>query len=486
MSQSLGWAGTLVFVSILAPVARAQTTGQPAAAGAPSQAVNNPARSQSNSGPPLQPDTHPLGGAYLFTLGSLEEGHNYLQPAISIGEMATTNAGYLSNVKQEITTATVPEGSLTLVSQSRRNDFSLGYLGGGFIYNNEPGLSGTFQSASVSDQIQFRRLILGFSDSFSYLPQSAFGFGGFGGLGGGLGLTLGSGLSGINPSFMPGQSILTNETGAINNTSLVQAQYFLSARTSVTAVGSYGLFQARQSHTGFLSGNMIAGSGAIQHALTARDDIGFSYQFGTFRYSGLADGFKSNSVDVNYGRKITGRLALQISGGPEFIQNHIGSFHSSQVIASGFGDLTYVRGRNTFALSGGRYASSGSGVLAGADTEVGSGSWSRRLTQRVSASFAVGIARNTALLGPSALNSLNSLNSLNGASVAPARAHYEYWYTGGDLNWALTRYVSIYATYNYQRQVTNAGACTVSACAGNLARQVFGVGFIFTPRPIGL
>ncbi|MGH9398245.1 MAG: hypothetical protein ACRD18_15510 [Terriglobia bacterium] len=478
MSHCLRWTGMLLFLSILVPAIWAQDssqTGQSAPAGTPSQTVANPASAQSNSGSQIQPDTHPLAGAYLFTLGSLAEGHNYLQPEFSIGEMAATNPGYVPNAKQQLTTATVPEGSLLLVSNSRRNSFSAGYLGGGYIYNNAPGLSAAFQSASVSDGIQFRRMSLGISDSFSYLPESAFGFGSFGGLGGlGSGSfgsfgSFGGGLGQINPSYMPSQSILTGQVGSYTNTALVQAQYALSARTSLTAVGSYGIFQARQHQSGFLSGNMIGGSASIGRALTPRDTIGVSYQYGTFHYSGLAESFNSNSVNFNYGRKITGRLALQLSGGPEFIHTRIGSLNHAETLASAFGDLTYARGRNRFGVSGGRYASTGSGILAGADTEEVTGSWSRQLARKLSSQVSAGLARNSALVG--------------GPS---AGSHYEYWYGGASLNWALGRYISLYANYDYQRQVTNAGPCTTAVCAGNIARQLFGIGFIFTPRPIGL
>ncbi|MGH9439901.1 MAG: hypothetical protein ACRD22_18985, partial [Terriglobia bacterium] len=436
-----------------------------------SQTVANPASGPANSQPQLQPDTHPLAGAYLFTLGSLAEGHNYLQPAFSIGEMAATNAGYAPGGRQDWTTATVPEGSLALVSSSRRNRLDLNYLGGGYIYNNAPGLSSTFQSVSIGDQMQFRRLTLSVSDLFSYLPESAFGFGSFGGLGG-LGSSafgsFGGGFGGVNPSYMPGSSILTSPAGMFDNTALIQAQYALSARTSITGVGSYGIFQARQHQSGLTSGNMIGGSGSIQHALTARDTVGVSYQYGTFHYSGLAESFNSNSIDFNYGRKITGRLALQLSGGPEFITSRVGSLSRNEALASGFGDLTYARGRNTFSVSGGRYASSGSGVLAGAETEVMGGSWSRQLSRRLTSSVSLGYSRNAALL-----------SNVTGA-------HYQYWYSAASLNWAFSRYVSLYANYDYQRQVTNAGPCTTAVCAGNIARQIIGVGFIFTPRPRGL
>lgn len=452
-------------VAILTPFLRAQQASQDGqTSGSASQAtVSNP---QSPAPEQMAPDTHSLAGAFLYTLGSVPEGHNYLQSAFSIGEMGVTNAGYITNGKQSFTTATVPEASFDLVSKSRRNAFSAGYLGGGYIFNNDPGLSSSFHSAYASDQILFKRLTLVFTDSFSYLPQSAFGFGSFGGLGG-IG-SFGGGLAGINPTFMPNQSILTSQTGSYNNTALVQAQYALSARTAVTVVGSYGIMHAAHRRTGFLSGNMAGGSASVEHSLTPRDTVGVSYQYNNFRYSGLSAAFNSNAINFNYGRKITGRLALQLAGGPEMIRSRFAGVNYTETVAAGFGHLGYARGRDQFGVSGGRFSSIGSGVLAGAVTEEVDGTWTRQVTRRLSSSVDSGVARNSALVG------------------ATNPYHYTYWFGGASLDWRLSRYVGLYVSYQYQRQVTNAGLCTTEVCAGALARQFVGVGLTFTPRPFGL
>lgn len=452
-------------VLILTPLLCAQDSSQNGqTAGSTAQTtVSNPQSSQPEQ---MVPDTHPLAGAFLYTLGSISEHHNYLQTVFSIGEMGVTNAGYVANGKQSFVTATVPEASFQLVTQSRRNSFSAGYLGGGYIYNNSPGLSSSFHSAFLSDQILFKRLTLGLTDSFSYLPESAFGFGGFGGLGG-IG-SFGGGMAGINPTFMPNQSVLISQAGMFNNTALLQAQYALSARTSVTVVGSYGILHAAHRETGFFSGNMAGGSASVEHSLTARDTVGVSYQYNSFRFSGVSNSFDSNAINFNYGRKITGRLALQLSGGPELIRNRIAGVNYTETTAAGFGNLSYARGRNQFSVSGGRFASIGSGVFAGAVTEEAGGGWTRQMTRKLSSSVTSGLARNSVLAG------------------APTARRYTYWYGGAGLNWVLSRYVGFYVNYQYQRQVANAGPCTTEVCAGALARQVVGIGFTFTPRPFGL
>jgi hypothetical protein len=467
--------GLLLVLAALALPALAQDTTQTAPPGLSAPSASSPA-AEPNSSQQLQPDTHPLAGAYLYTLGSALEGRNYLQPEFSIGEMGTNNPEYISNTQSQWVMATLPEVSLLLVHASKRNEIAAGYLGGGFIYNNSrfSSADATFQSLNLSDTVQFRRLTLTLADMFSYLPNGAPAFGGVGGLGGiSPSLPGGAGLGGlgqINPMFASGQSILTNLVGAYNNNALIQAEYALTARTSFTAMGSYGTLQAGNKSAGFLSENSVMGSGGLEHRLNRRDTVGVSYYYSAFHYVGLPQSFSSNSVDLDYGRKITGRLALQLYAGPEVVTSRFGKTSLTQVLASGYGDLTYARGRNNYSLSGGRYSTGGSGVIAGSDTETIGAGWSRQLTRKWSSYVSGGLVRNSEFATPGVLSAI----------------HYDYWDGGLSLTRVVSRRVSIYLDYSYQRQLTNAGTCTASLCAANLTGQVAGIGLIFTPRPVGL
>lgn len=472
MRQFTRRTGILVFLAVMLTTPWALPQDQSSSSqAAPAQSTSG---TEAEPAPPAAtPDTHPLAGAYLYTLGTAFEGHNYLQPQFSIGEMGTNNASYGRNAQSGIAWTTVPEGSLSLVDASRRNQLTLTYMGGGYIFDNSrfSYLNGAFQEAGITDSIRFRRATVTVTDIFSYLPQAAFGFGGLGGLGGLQSSMFSAGGFGmINPSLVPNQSILTTAQSSFNNDAILQVDYALSPRTSVTAFGSYGTLQAGSHVTGFLNENNALGSAGLQHALTARDTIGVSYYYSTFHYVGIPDSFNANSVEFEYGRKITSRLALQLYGGPEFIQDHTAGFQENSVLTSGFGNLIYSEGRNTFGISGGRYASGGSGVLAGSDTLTASGSWTRRLTRKWFTSVDGGVARNTNLA----------------TQAGVPQTHFTYGFGTISLTRTLGRYISFYLDYTYQRQLTNAAPCASSFCAANTARYSFGAGFIFTPRPIGL
>ncbi|MGH9325819.1 MAG: hypothetical protein ACRD2B_03915 [Terriglobia bacterium] len=425
----------------------------------------------------LQPDTHPLSGAYLFTLGSLFEGRSYFEPVFSLSEVGQTHAeNFLPGTTNSLELATMPVADLSVLHVSRSNDLYARYLGGGIIYDNAPSATTSFHMINLGDSVQFRRLSLSFSDMFSYLPNASYGFGGFGlpagtGIGSFGGLGFSGGFGQINPMFTSSQSILTNEYSAINNTALAQAAYAATARTSVTFAGVYGTLQGGSHRSGFITGNTAYGMAGISHSLTARDAIGVNFTYGTFHYAGRPESFNVKMVEFSYGRKITGRLGLQLYGGPELLTYNIPNLQSqSRVYGTGSAAVNYQRGRNTFSIYGGRYSTGGSGLLAGAETTTISGSWSRRVTRRWSTSLYGGYARNSGI---------GSVANVGGY-------HYSYWFGNFVLNHPLSRYVGFYVEYEYEHETSTAGACTTSVCAVTTPRQLFGVGFTFTPRPIGL
>lgn len=280
---------------------------------------------------------------------------------------------------------------------------------------------------------------------------------------------MGAGL--VNPMYSPNQSILTSQFGSYNNTAIAQAVYSATARTKISVGGSFGTLQSGSNQAGFISGNNAMGFLGVQHSLTARDTLGLMYDYGAFNYVGLAESFRTQMLNLAYGRKITGRLALQLYGGPELLTYRTSPLASfTSVSASGTGALTYALRRNTLGVFVSRYATGGSGVVAGTNTTIVSGNWTRQLTQRWSGTVYGGYARNTPLA----------------TSSVPSAGQYTSWFGNAVLTRDIGRYISFYVGYEYERQATNSGPCTSAFCAGNLASQILGVGITFKPHPIGL
>ncbi|MCL4522854.1 MAG: hypothetical protein M1451_02950 [Acidobacteria bacterium] len=303
----------------------------------------------------------------------------------------------------------------------------------------------------------------------TYLPESAFGGGGFGGissgmlgglgggLGGGIGAGLGGGLGGfggglgggINPGIIPGQSILTGTGGRISNTALGQLQFTLSPRASITASGSYGILRFLDS--GFIESDNYQFSGGYNYKLNPSDTIGVVYTVNMLRFGGINRSADFHNVQLAYGRRLTGRLAMRISGGPQ-----IGSFTNP---VSGAGNRTswgvrssliYNLRNTTLGLNYSHSASSGSGVLVGSDADRIDGSISRQLTRMWAGGLVFGFAHN------------KTIQQLNTSGVERT---VNTWHAGFNLQRPLSRKASLTFTYNVTGQsANNPVGCTGLAC----------------------
>src|SRR5208283_4231210 len=56
----------------------------------------------------------------------------------------------------------------------------------------------------------------------------------------------------------------------------------------------------------------------FNYKLNKKDTIGFFYQFSSYHFPGNPQAYGSQVASAAYARKITGRLALSLYGGPQF------------------------------------------------------------------------------------------------------------------------------------------------------------------------
>jgi hypothetical protein len=463
---------------------------------APSQGATS-AGTQESAAPQEQPDTQPLGGGLMSTLGSLE-GHSFLQPELSVGEEGYSNPGYIPGASKNFQTTTVAMGGLHLDLLGQKNILQVDYMGAGFIYNNLPSLDSQTHLMSVMDSHKFRRGVVLLGDDFSYTPNASFGFGGLGvlggfgsglsgglgissGLGGGLGGNLGGGLGGIgqiNPMFGGNESILTTGYGASSNTAIAEAEYRLTARTSLTATGTFGTLQFGKGSE-FLTGNNADGMVGLDDELTARDTIGAAYIYSTFHYAGRPEAFHSQMADFTYGRKVTGRLSFEAYGGPDFVTytSALGQTLTSTYI-SGFASLNYALRRSAVGLYVGRYSGGGAGVVPGAETTTVSVNWERQVTRTWMANAYGGYSRNSGY-------SLSEASPTTTAATAAKRPTFNYWFGDLTLQHPLSRRLSLVIGYEYQR---SSSSCTGVSCtlAPGSSNQVIAIGLTFVPRPFEL
>src|SRR6266436_3230170 len=274
----------------------------------------NPSGDQ-DSGPSLQSDMRPLTGVQSPTLGSPEIRHSYWVPGINYSNVVRSSALNQTTAASWNSTSYLT-GNVSLLEAWSHSQLSLNYSGGGFFSTDGAQGHGYFHQFGLNQNFAWRRWQLAFLDQFSYLPEASFGFGGGTSISiPGVGGSLGPPLPGLLGNFQPNQTILTSFGTRYSNSFTTQAVYQLSLRASINVAGSYGILRFLQAGN-IESNNYIANVG-YNYALGKKDTLGMLYRFSAFRYIGDPQALDDHAVQLSYGRTITGRLALQISGGFE-------------------------------------------------------------------------------------------------------------------------------------------------------------------------
>jgi hypothetical protein len=364
----------------------------------------------------------------------------------------------------------------------RHSQLNLNYSGAAFFYsrvNNTnnfdtqaPGY-GSFHRLSFSQTVDWRRWKLLLGDTFSYLPESPFGFAGFGGsdsfgagLGGGY---FGSALS-LSQSLLPNQTILTGDARRFSNVAVTQVEYIVGERSAITATGSYGTLRFLDS--GFINSDYWTLQAGYNYALSRHNTIAITYLHSLFRLGAANREVLNRGFQMAYGRRLTGKLSLEISGGPMVSQVALPLGGSvTRPFWNTYDSLGYRFQKGGIEASFIRYTTAGSGVLAGAESDLTNLSIHREFLRRYFWSLTLGHAYN---------------QSLTRESPAFRRSKYETWQGGLLLSRELGQHLSLYVNYYVQRQIANNPLCFGNHCLGSLLRQVGGIGVNWHGRPVKL
>ncbi|HKR30746.1 MAG TPA: hypothetical protein VJT08_09720 [Terriglobales bacterium] len=334
--------------------------------------------------------------------------------------------------------------------------------------------NGIVQGLSFADKLSFRRSSLSFFDQASYLPEAAFGFGGLGG----AGLPEnGFNLPGL--AFNPGQTVLTGRSKMLNNSDAIELEELLTRRSSLTFSGGYSLLHHFGSASDLFDYNVVNARGGYNHQLTEKDTVAVIYTFGDFRYSGSSQSLINHTLQMSYGRLISGKLAFQIAAGPEAYFSSILSGNGNanggtnittqtQVQWSLNSSMQYQERRYGLSLSYNHGVNGGAGVLIGARTDTVTMSLTRQMSRSFSSGFTGGYSRNQGL--PDAGASANQL--------------YDYWFGGLNLTEPLGSTVGLTLSYQVQYQTSNNAACVGPTCGVNVLRHMISVGLGWHERPL--
>jgi hypothetical protein len=431
------------------------------------------------SGEALAPDTRSLVGAQYLSLGAPKTGHSFWMPYFDLSSTLDSNA-FSGSGGTGWSTWTTVYGGLDFHRISGNSSLVLSYVGGE-AFSNESGIgNSTIQQFGVAEQLTLHRSVVTFLDQLAYLPESAFGYAGIGG----ADLQSGGNV-GLQSSFMTNQSILTGIGQRISNSFVTQADTFLTPRSRITLVGSYGTLDFFGSD---LNNNReVTVQGGYNYVLSRKDTIAVLYRFDAFRYDHIAQSINDNSVQLSYARRVTGRLALQLSGGPDvaFSETPITGTSSASTGTTGssmdsgkttqfFWDLassvSYNVRRTTLGMSYNHGVTGGSGVLAGAITDNVSSSANRELTRNTTGSLSLGYARNQGL-------------AITPLSATATSETFDYWFTGLNLTHRLGRSMNLSLGYQANYQNSNTAFCITASCGPSYLENEIFMTIGWHPRP---
>jgi hypothetical protein len=491
---------TLLLLALCVPTTWAQTPGDQSAAGAPPAATGLDTTTQMSENPPLsgldQPSFEPGFGV-----------RSYLAPKLELSEAVDSN-GLGNFSKATVTESTRALGSLELQKLWKLHPLDVNYIGGVDWYNGANGRVYQVHSLVATQRFLWRTGQFAVRDSFSYLPEGAFGFGSFGGAG-----AFGAGsLPGLGGGS--GTGIFSNSSYGVigtqvSNMAIADVTEYLSPRSSMVVTGGFGLTEFLNSpKTSFCPANTSCyfnsqeaiGQAAYNHQISRHDQIAFVYAYQQLHFPGtLAGSLNVNLWQLEYGHRISGKLDLLIGGGPELIhqsqpqEEFLGvptglpcvtsnallqcvSVKSSFVTGSARVSLRYrISGRTNFSLTYLRFVSSGSGFFGGAKTDTGRFGVNHAMGRHWNLLLDTGYSHNAALLGVTSI-------------AAGAATSYNYWYFGGAAHRHLGRHLAVFGSYQYNAFAFGSGGCSASAagCGASYGRNVLLIGLNWTPQPIRL
>ena len=419
--------------------------------------------------PQYEPDKTPLSGIHDISLGLLSSRRNTLNTGFTVsqyGEVFPAIAG--GNDADAISTF---GGNLDLELASVRHALTISYNGVG-IANSRNGIS----EITSSHQLGFRESISGhrwtltLSDALGYTPESPFGNSIFNG----------TGTSGFNPAYgsglannlIPNDSILTPgfASSQLNNTVGGEIEYRLGPRTSLTAQGSFGTL--RYLGGNFLDNNQYSAGFGLTRRVTAHDTVGVTYLHAGYDVPNEA-GHTTNHTDsvlIDYGRLLTGRLGLQVSAGPQTWTD----INDRRVSWTSNTRLNYQRGRNVLGASYVANTGGGSGVYGASFYQSMQFSLTRRITPRWNTTIASGYGRSSAVL-----KSFSAVNS-NLTSSSAINTYFAQFLVDRRLG----RSASIQFNYNFQKQDTPSNCKGLECTVWGGSRHVFGVNLNWHFRPV--
>jgi hypothetical protein len=223
---------------------------------------------------------------------------------------------------------------------------------------------------------------------------------------------------------------------------------------------------------GNFDNNTVTGTAGYNYNLTRQDSIGMFYRFSAFHYPDQAVAYGDQSVNLAYGRKLTGRLALQLNVGPDFTHNRLATNTTNSTThgVNAGANLTYSFRNGGFNVSYSHALSGGSGVLVGATGDMLNFGANRKLGRIWSGQINGGYSHSAPIANGPQTNSQT----------------YNTWNAGGGVNRSIGRNTTFAIAYNATITDYSLVGCVGNACTSNQTFSYVTINFQWHTRPFVL
>ena len=492
-------------------------TATPSQSGQTDQQEPVPAYGQQGTGT-ISSDNPPLSGLDLPSLEPHAAPLSYLQPGATFNESAITNASNALGGGSSFSSITQGLGSIALRRLWSNYDLALDYMGGAGYYSQAGQGWKLLQQMDVDQRINWKRGSLSLRDSFSYLPEGNFGaaYGALGSLGIG---SLGTGSSSLSTFFGGAQLGTLGLAPRIMNTSVADVSESLSPKSAITAEGGYSFthFYGSDPATGtsFIGSSQVTAQAGYSRILTPHTQLALVYGYQAFDFSVYGTAFHSHVIQVMYGHRISGRMDLSVGVGPQLtlIDSQAAACSNAQIpllYCTSFGAtlqtvtnkqtqlgvaaqgrLRYQLTKTQLSLNFQRFETGGSGIFAGAQTNLVSLSASRPLSRVWSGFVDIGYSTNSRLQSLTQQQVIQCTQLLGGVTSATCPAYdastYNYGFGGGGIRRHFGAAFNAFASYQFDELKFGQSYCvTGSPCNRTSNQNTITFGLDWTPRPIRL
>ena len=234
--------------------------------------------------------------------------------------------------------------------------------------------------------------------------------------------------------------------------------------------GLYSLL--RFTDPGNIESDQYVGNVGYNYQITRSNSIGLQYRFSAFHYINDPQAIGDHIIQVVFGRKITGRLALTLSGGPEITNFRIAQppeTKTQHIAGSGGASLNYLREKGSLTASYFHGVTAGSGVFLGATTDQLTGSATRSVSRVWGGEIHAGYARN------------RNAETTQGVSGTD----FDSFFGGVSATRPLGRNAMFMVGYTAYVQKTDVSGCT-SNCSSTSTTNQISIGVSWHSRPFVL